>query len=131
MSELLPCPFCDGYAGEITDATRVLGVFKLVHWCPVIGPITIECSTREAVIATWNTRALPAVQPDATSDKLLAAEAEIDRLREVHRFSHLHVEALSEIKAVLEGGSEQTIEAIMDKLLQEIAARAALKGQQP
>ena len=64
MSELLPCPFCDGYAGEITDATRVLGVFKLVHWCPVIWPITIECSTREAVIATWNTRALPAVQPD-------------------------------------------------------------------
>ena len=65
MSELLPCPFCGGTDIAITDATRVLGVFRLIHRCQVMGPLQTERAKTEAVAAVWNTRALPAVQPDA------------------------------------------------------------------
>lgn len=66
MGDLLPCPFCGGEAGKLTDATRLLGSWNLIHRCPVIGPIKIERSTREEVVAIWNRRA-PAWQLIATA----------------------------------------------------------------
>lgn len=55
--QLKPCPFCGGEAGTITDATRILGSWNLVHRCPVLGPIRVERGTRDLVVATWNRRA--------------------------------------------------------------------------
>lgn len=53
--ELKSCPFCGGEA-EIHDATRILGLWRLVHRCKVIGYIGIERADKEAAIAAWNTR---------------------------------------------------------------------------
>lgn len=54
--ELKPCPFCGGEA-EIHDATRILGLWRLVHRCKVIGYIGIERADKDAAIAAWNRRA--------------------------------------------------------------------------
>lgn len=59
MSALVPkaCPFCGGDDVSVTDATRFLGVWRLLHRCPVIGAVEIQNKTREGAIAVWNTRA--------------------------------------------------------------------------
>lgn len=59
MGDLLPCPWCGETKIEPVDKTRILGMWNIIHCCPVIGPFKIELSTREAVIYIWNTRALP------------------------------------------------------------------------
>lgn len=59
MGDLLPCPWCGETKIEPVDATRILGMWNIIHRCPVIGPFKIELSTREDVISIWNTRALP------------------------------------------------------------------------
>lgn len=53
--ELKSCPFCGGEA-EIHDATRILGLWRLVHRCKVIGYIGIERADKDAAIAAWNRR---------------------------------------------------------------------------
>jgi hypothetical protein len=55
MTELKPCPFCGGEA-EITDATRVLGVWNLIHRCTVLVPISCSFYSQEKAITAWNTR---------------------------------------------------------------------------
>ena len=59
MGDLLPCPWCGETKIEPVDKTRILGMWNIIHCCPVIGPFKIELSTREAVISIWNTRAIP------------------------------------------------------------------------
>lgn len=54
---LEPCPFCGETPGDPVDATRILGVWNLIHRCNVLGPVKIQSSDRETVIARWNTRA--------------------------------------------------------------------------
>jgi len=72
--ELKPCPFCGGEAGKINDATRILGTWNVIHRCPVIGPIKIEASLRENVVAAWNRRAdLPPTLSDALALPEIAA----------------------------------------------------------
>lgn len=68
------------------------------------------------------------IEAKTAEDARVSAVDERDRLREHHRFSDLHVEALAEIKAVLDGNSDQNIRAIMDGLLKEIVRRGSLKG---
>lgn len=53
--EIDECPFCGG-ASQLVDATKVLGVWRLVHRCKVLPVISIEKPTQEACVATWNTR---------------------------------------------------------------------------
>lgn len=57
QTTLLPCPFCGKSPDEPIDATRVLGVWRVVHRCSVIVPISIECSDKGRAIEMWNTRA--------------------------------------------------------------------------
>jgi hypothetical protein len=61
--ELLPCPFCGFEVDSLTDATRIMGVWRLLHRCKVIGPIAIERVEKDRVILTWNTRALQDAKP--------------------------------------------------------------------
>lgn len=56
-ANLKPCPFCGGDGVSVTDATRFLGVWNLIHRCPVIGPVSLQRETREGAISVWNTRA--------------------------------------------------------------------------
>ncbi len=55
--ELKPCPFCGGTPKEIVDATRILGVHRIVHRCAVIPPFALEAATPEGVSEQWNRRA--------------------------------------------------------------------------
>lgn len=73
--ELLPCPFCGEAAGTITDATRILGAWNLVHRCNVLGPIKIERGARDSVVAAWNRRATSTVLAADPAVKALVAEA--------------------------------------------------------
>lgn len=54
-AELKPCPFCGGKP-EIHDATRILGVWRLVHRCKVVGYMEIERTISDDAIAAWNHR---------------------------------------------------------------------------
>ena len=58
---LLPCPFCGETPKEIVDATRILGVYRIVHRCAVIPAFVLEAATPEKVAENWNRRA-PAPQ---------------------------------------------------------------------
>jgi hypothetical protein len=55
--KLLPCPFCGFEVDSLADATRILGVWRLVHRCEVVGPIAVERGDRDKVMLAWNTRA--------------------------------------------------------------------------
>ena len=77
LAGLLACPFCGEHPGEITDATRILGVFNIIHRCKVIGPIKIESTDRDCLVATWNTRA-PAAKDKARIERLEAALREMN-----------------------------------------------------
>ena len=55
LTALLPCPFCGGEA-KLVDATRILGVWRLTHRCPAMGPLTYEALSAESVAEAWNTR---------------------------------------------------------------------------
>lgn len=56
MSRILNCPFCGGNP-EITDATKMLGVWRLLHRCKIIGPMSLEHYSRQGLVTAWNTRA--------------------------------------------------------------------------
>ena len=56
-ADLLPCPWCGVIESQPVDATRIMGVWRIVHRCKIIGPFSIESPTRDGVIAVWNTRA--------------------------------------------------------------------------
>lgn len=58
LIELKPCrcPFCDGDGIAVTDATRILGNWNLIHRCPVVGALEVTGATREQVIERWNRR---------------------------------------------------------------------------
>ena len=56
MGELLPCPFCGQPAGEIVDATRILGKWRLIHRCKVLGPVSLDDFERDSLVDRWNTR---------------------------------------------------------------------------
>jgi len=57
MSEARNCPFCGEPGPGPVDATKILGVWRMIHRCKVVGPISLENETREGVLETWNTRA--------------------------------------------------------------------------
>jgi Lar family restriction alleviation protein len=56
--DLKPCPFC-GLSDDlkITDATKILGTYNIIHRCKIVGPIKIETFDEADVAARWNTRA--------------------------------------------------------------------------
>ncbi|WP_136068018.1 hypothetical protein [Aquamicrobium sp. LC103] len=62
------CPFCGETPSEIVDATKILGVYRIVHRCKTIPPFSIEAATPEKVAAAWNRRA-----PDPVREKLVEA----------------------------------------------------------
>ena len=67
---LLPCPFCGKQPEGPIDATRVLGLWRIVHrGCDVLQNFAVERSCKQAAIAAWNRRAAPA------ADAALAAQA--------------------------------------------------------
>lgn len=74
--ELKPCPFCGDTPKEIVDATRVLGVHRIVHRCAVIPPFLLEAGTPEAVAAQWNRRATEAAAQSDYERRILSALAE-------------------------------------------------------
>lgn len=83
---LLPCPFCGGKPDGPVDATRILGVWRIVHRDCIMPSFSLEKATPEAVIAAWNTRHDPdaAMNRAETAEAALAAkEQEVARLREV------------------------------------------------
>lgn len=51
-----PCPFCGGTT-EIVDATKVLGLWRLIHRCKVVGYICIESDEPHKAVERWNVRA--------------------------------------------------------------------------
>jgi Lar family restriction alleviation protein len=56
--ELKPCPFCGGLPEGPADATRILGIWRIVHrGCCALPGVSVERPTREAAVAAWNTRA--------------------------------------------------------------------------
>ena len=103
MSDLLPCPFCSGEAEFSMGKT---GDGKDWHYiectvCEAMGPhvqyADHQIRIKEALADAWNTRALPAVQPDARIEALQASNmrlsgmchdltAERDRLQAQVRF---------------------------------------------
>jgi len=92
----------------LTDATRILGTWNIVHRCRVIGPFKIEKATREAVIALWNTRT------EAAEAQVAALTARVEGLTGAITF------ALSEYDA------PNDIDEAMSKLRTEISKDAAL-----
>lgn len=73
--ELKPCPFCGGTPKEIVDATRILGVHRIVHRCAVIPPVVLEAATPEGVSEQWNRRAdLPPGYVILSPDEVRAME---------------------------------------------------------
>jgi hypothetical protein len=73
VNELRACPFCGG-AAEITKHFKE-DIWRLLHRCPVVGPITIDWwDDRMRLIAAWNRRA-PAFDPDDAATVECAARA--------------------------------------------------------
>ena len=62
MSDLLPCPFCGGEAVKVDGFTVACAHGLCIGW-----------TVRRASPHEWNTRALPAVQPDAREAALREA----------------------------------------------------------
>ena len=62
MSDLLPCPFCGGDAVKVDGFTVACAHGLCIGW-----------TVRRASPHEWNTRALPAVQPDARDAALQEA----------------------------------------------------------
>ena len=58
---LLPCPVCGETPDGIVDATKALGVYRIIHRCKVWPTITVQGYSIRQVVAEWNTRA-PAPQ---------------------------------------------------------------------
>ncbi len=56
MADLLPCPWCGQTPPEIVDATKVMGVWRIIHRNCVIPPFSLDAPSREKLIAAWNTR---------------------------------------------------------------------------
>lgn len=56
---LKSCPWCGDTPSEITDATRVLGVFRIAHRKCVVPNFSLEAGTADGVAKKWNTRATP------------------------------------------------------------------------
>lgn len=77
MSELLkPCPFCGQINEKVVDATRIFGVFNLIHSCRVVGFVELSHPSPDGVVELWNTRAAhPAVEVlDGLAEWLLEGE---------------------------------------------------------
>jgi hypothetical protein len=55
LGALLPCPFCGGDA-EINKHFRE-DMWSLLHRCRVMGPISIDWTSRESIWKRWNHRA--------------------------------------------------------------------------
>lgn len=71
---LLPCPFCGKVPEPPVDATRILGVWRVVHkGCTTMPNFAVERSEKSEAIAAWNRRA--ALEP-APTDAAQAREAE-------------------------------------------------------
>lgn len=66
---LLSCPFCGRDNVEVHDATEILGVWRLVHRCKVIGTVSLESYDKERIVREWNTRA-PVVMPEGVEEAL-------------------------------------------------------------
>ena len=54
--DLRACPFCGKDCEPMIDATRILGLWRIVHRCSVIGPISLERSDAKRLADLWNTR---------------------------------------------------------------------------
>ena len=56
--QLKNCPFCGSVPDEPIDATRILGVWRIVHRdCCTLPNFAVERSKRADAIAAWNRRA--------------------------------------------------------------------------
>ena len=51
------CPFCGTHELGRVEDTGVIGMWRLLHRCSVIGVIIIEAVGESTVISRWNTRA--------------------------------------------------------------------------
>lgn len=91
--DLKPCPFCGEAPGQPVDATRILGVWNLVHRCKVLGPVEIQASTREDAITRWNTRAQG--QPTSGDDR--EEIARLSQLRDALNTSAFVMDAVLEV----------------------------------
>lgn len=65
-TELKPCPICGNTPDDPIDATRILGVWRIVHRGCLDPNFAVERSTKDSAIAAWNARA-------DLSDALVAA----------------------------------------------------------
>jgi hypothetical protein len=55
MNELKPCPFC-GERPEVTKHFKE-DMYRLIHRCKVLGPVSFDWSDKEPTHDRWNTRA--------------------------------------------------------------------------
>jgi hypothetical protein len=77
MGERLePCPFCGGVP-ETVDATRILGIWRIVHRCDVLGCVSVGREDIKDAAVEWNRRA---ASPDAA--RVATLERELAAMRE-------------------------------------------------
>ncbi len=78
--ELKPCPFCGETPPEIVDATKILGVHRIVHRCKVIPAFSIEAATPERAAEVWNTRSPTTATPPDVAKIARSLEALAEHL---------------------------------------------------
>lgn len=132
--ELKPCPFCGDTPKEIVDATKILGVHRMIHRCAVIPPFSLEAATPEEVAAKWNRRALTSATPTEVARLAENIEALLGLKNPVPPIPNLARGLLEQAATALRlsaGGGEKGTEAqLADEILAELVrARTKFPGK--